>query len=75
MRDVGKLLAIGVGVGLPVGYLLGRVAESEFYGVRAHDVWALLGATILIAVVGLMAGLVPAIRAMRTEPVRALRYE
>jgi ABC-type antimicrobial peptide transport system permease subunit len=75
MREVGRLIAIGVGVGLPAGYLLGRLAESQFYGIRAHDLWALAGGTILIAVVGLAAGLVPAVRAMRIEPVGALRYE
>lgn len=75
LSEVGRLIAIGVGVGLPAGYLLGLLAESQFYGIRAHDVWALAGGTVLIAVVALLAGLVPAIRAMRIEPVMALRYE
>jgi predicted permease len=75
MGDVGRLIAIGAAVGLPAAYWLGRLAESQFYGVRAHDAWALAGGVLLIAVVGVAAGLVPAIRAMRTEPVRALRYE
>jgi predicted permease len=75
MREVGWLIAIGVSVGLPVSYLLARLAESQFYGVRAHDPWALAGATILIAIVGLAAGLAPALRAMRIEPLEALRYE
>jgi predicted permease len=75
LGEVGRLIAVGVGVGLPAGYLLGRLAESQFYGIRAYDVWALAGGTVLIAVVALLAGLVPAIRAMRIEPVMALRYE
>jgi ABC-type lipoprotein release transport system permease subunit len=75
MREVGPLVAIGVALGLPAGYLLGPLAESQFYGIRGHDLWALAGGTLLIAVVSLVAGLVPAVRAMRVEPVVALRYE
>jgi predicted permease len=75
MREVGWLIAIGVAVGVPASYLLARLAESQFYGVHAHDPWALAGATLLIAIVGLAAGLAPAVRAMRIEPLDALHYE
>jgi len=75
MRETGWLIAIGVAVGLPASLALARLAESEFYGIRAYDPLAIGGATLLIAVVGLLAGLAPALRAMRIEPVRALRYE
>jgi ABC-type antimicrobial peptide transport system permease subunit len=75
MREVGWLIAIGVAVGLPASYLLARLAESQFYGVHAHDPWSLAGATLLIAMVGLAAGLAPAVRAMRIAPLEALRYE
>jgi ABC-type antimicrobial peptide transport system permease subunit len=75
MREVGWLIAAGIVVGLPASYFLARLAESEFYGIGAHDPWAVAGATLLIAVIGLVAGLAPALRAMRIEPVLALRYE
>ena len=75
MREVGWLLAVGVGVGLPLSYGLARLAESQLFGIRAHDPWAIAGAMLVIAVVGLFAGLAPAVRAMRIEPVHALRYE
>jgi predicted permease len=75
MREVGWLIAMGIAMGLPASYLLARLAESQFYGVRAHDPWALAGATLLITMVGLVAGLAPAVRAMRIEPQDALRYE
>ena len=60
---------------MPASYLLARLAESQLYGVRASDAATLAGATLLIALVGLFAGLAPAMRAMRIEPVLALRYE
>jgi len=75
MREVGWLLAAGVVVGLPASYVLARVAESQLYGVRAHDPGTLAAATLLIAVTGLFAGLAPAMRAMRIQPVLALRDE
>lgn len=75
LRGVGATVAAGVAIGLPLSYWLARLAESQLYGIRARDPWTLAGATILIALVGLSAGLVPALRAMRIEPVTALRYE
>ena len=75
LREVGALVAAGLAIGLPAGYWLARLTESELYGVSVHDPLTLCAATGLIIVVGLCAGLVPAIRAMRIEPVRALRYE
>jgi len=54
---------------------VGRLAESQLFGVRAYDPWVILGAALLIAIVGLTAALAPAVRAMRIEPLRALRYE
>jgi ABC-type antimicrobial peptide transport system permease subunit len=75
LREVGVLIAAGVAIGLPASYFLSRLAESQLYGVRAHDLFTLVAATILIVLVGLFAGLAPAVRAMRIEPIRALRYE
>jgi ABC-type antimicrobial peptide transport system permease subunit len=75
IREVGLLTAIGVGVGLPASYALARLAESQLYGIHAHDVWVLTGATVIIVAVALLAGLAPAMRAMRIEPIRALRHE
>ncbi|MGA2135592.1 MAG: ABC transporter permease [Bryobacteraceae bacterium] len=75
LREVGVLVLAGVAIGLPASYWLARLAESQLYGIRAHDPLTLAVATVLIVVVGLSAGLVPAVRAMRIEPIRALRHE
>ena len=75
LREVGRLVVIGVAAGIPAGLALARVMESQLYGIRAYDPWVVTGATVLIAVVALTAGLGPALRAMRVEPMRALRYE
>jgi len=75
MREAGWMIAIGVAAGLPAALALARLAQSQFYGVRAFDPLVLAGATILIVAVGLAAALAPAVRAMRIEPLNALRYE
>jgi predicted permease len=75
LREVGWLIATGIAIGLPLSYVLARLAESQLFGIRAHDPLAIAGATFLIVIVALCAGLVPAGRALRIEPVQALHYE
>jgi predicted permease len=75
VREILWLVAIGAAVGLPASYALARLAESQLYGVRAHDAPILAGAAAFIAAVAIAAGIAPAVRAMRIEPMRALRHE
>jgi predicted permease len=75
LREVGLMIAVGAAIGLPLSYFLARLIESQLFGIHANDPWVLVGASLLIVVAGFLAGLVPAIKAMRIEPVRALRYE
>jgi ABC-type antimicrobial peptide transport system permease subunit len=75
MREVGWLVAIGACVGLPLSYVLARYVESQLFGIHAHDPWVLVGATFIIVLVAVLAGVIPAVRAMRIEPIRALKYE
>jgi predicted permease len=75
MREVLLLIAIGVAVGVPAALLLTRVIKSQLYGLEAHDPWTLGLATGLLAVVACAAGYIPALRASRVDPMRALRYE
>ena len=67
--------AIGIGVGVPAALMLTRVVKSQLYGLEAHDPWTLGLATGLLAVVACAAGYVPALRASRVDPMKALRYE
>jgi predicted permease len=75
MREAALLVTIGIAAGLPLSYVLAGVVRSQLYGVAAHDAWTLIGATILIGAVSCCAALRPSLRAMRTEPIRALRHE
>ncbi len=75
VREILVLAAVGAAIGLPASYALARLAESQLFGVRAHDAIVLAGSTLLIAAVAVGAGIAPAVRAMRIEPVQALRHE
>lgn len=50
-------------------------ARSLLFEVQAHDTGVLAGSAAVLGLVAFVAGLVPAQRAARTDPMRALRYE
>ncbi len=75
MREVLLLLAIGLTIGIPAALGLGRFVSSELYGIEGGDPWITVGSAILLAVVAAIAGLIPAQRASRINPILALRYE
>jgi predicted permease len=75
MREVLLLLVIGLVLGVPAAMALGQYVASTLYGIEARDPW-MAGATIvLLTLVSTAAGLVPAYRASRIDPILALRYE
>ena len=75
MREVLALLAIGLAVGIPAAMTLGRLVSAELYGVQRGDPWMALSTVALLAIVSAAAGLIPAHRASRIDPILALRYE
>jgi len=75
MREVLLLLAIGLAVGIPAAMLLGRYVSSQLYGIQAHDPMIAGSTTALLTLVSAAAGLIPAHRASRIDPILALRHE
>jgi putative ABC transport system permease protein len=73
LRDVALLVAIGVALGLPGGYGMGRVVETQLFGLSARDPLTFAAATITLLAVALLAGYIPARRAARVDPMVALR--
>jgi predicted permease len=75
MREVLLLLAIGLAVGLPSALALGRFVSTQLYGIQPHDPVIATWTMVLLTVVSAAAGLIPARRASRIDPILALRYE
>jgi predicted permease len=75
MREVLMLLTIGLAIGIPSAIGLGRYVSSQLYGIQPNDPWIAVATVVLLAAVSVAAGLIPAGRASRIDPVLALRYE
>jgi predicted permease len=75
LREVAVLALIGIAIGLPSGYGLGRLVESQLYGLTARDPLTFALATAVLLTSAMLAGYVPAARATRVDPLVALRYE
>jgi predicted permease len=73
LREVLLLVAAGIAVALPVAWWLGRYVKSQLYGVAPMDPAALMLSLGGLSLVALLAGLIPTLRALRINPVRALR--
>jgi putative ABC transport system permease protein len=72
----GMLLAlIGVVLGLVAAFLVTRVMESLLFGVSARDLTTFLGIPLVLAAVAFLSIYIPARRAMKVDPMTALRQE
>jgi predicted permease len=75
LRDALLLVLIGVAIGLPVVFGAGKWVSSLLFGVKPEDPAAIALAAMLMFLVGSLASYLPARRAMRVDPMVALRYE
>ena len=75
MKEVLVLLAIGLAIGVPAAFGLGKYVSTQLYGIDSRDPGVATATVILLALVSAAAGLIPARRASRIDPILALRHE
>jgi ABC-type antimicrobial peptide transport system permease subunit len=75
LRQVGGMLAAGGVIGLVGALALGRVAASLLFGLQGHDPTVLASSAVVLGLVALAAGWLPARGASRVNPVSALRHD
>jgi putative ABC transport system permease protein len=82
-HDVQKLIllqgmtpvAIGTIIGLCASVALSKLISGLLFGVKTTDLATLIAVTLLLVVIALIANYIPARRAIRIDPLSALRYE
>jgi ABC-type antimicrobial peptide transport system permease subunit len=75
LRLGAQLLAVGGTLGLLASFATARLLSNQLWNVSPHDPLTLAAATVVISIVALAACYLPARRAMRVDPIGALRDE
>jgi putative ABC transport system permease protein len=75
LRQSFGVVSIGLVTGLAGAFAVSRFLSSLLFGVQATDPWIYLSVAVLLALVGLAASGVPALRASRIDPITAIRTE
>jgi putative ABC transport system permease protein len=75
LRQGSILIGAGLGVGLVLAFATSHWIKSFLYQVQPLDVWTYIAVAVALAVIGLIAALIPARRAASIQPMEALRTE
>jgi predicted permease len=75
MREVLLVVVAGIAAAIPLAFGLARLVESQLYAMTATDPISITAAAVLLSVIAMVAGFVPARRAAAADPLKVLRYE
>ena len=75
LRETSVMIAIGITLGLLATVALTRLMKTVLYGLSSLDPVSIAGALLLLGVVAMASGYIPAARAARVNPTTALRHE
>jgi len=73
LRRVGALVTAGIVVGAAISWMLARLVTTLLFGLQPHDPATIVGAAVVLATIGGVAGWLPARRASRIDPANVLR--
>ena len=75
MREIVVLVVAGLAIGIPITLAATRLVANMLYGIHGIDSISIAGAVLLLLLVAVCAGYLPARRASKVDPMVALRYE
>jgi ABC-type antimicrobial peptide transport system permease subunit len=75
LKEALALVALGLAIGVPAAILASRSIAALLYGIQPNDPVTLLSTIVILTSVAVFAGLWPAWRASRVNPLAALRHE
>src|SRR6185312_7286677 len=75
MKNTLARCTLGVSIGVPAAFVAVRLIRSQLFEISPADPWNTIGPAIVVILTSAAAGCLPAIRASRIEPVKALKYE
>lgn len=75
LGEAAGMAAVGIAIGLAGAFALSRLVKSQLFGIQPADLRVLGGAAAVLALVALLAALLPGWKASRIDPVSALKYE
>jgi ABC-type antimicrobial peptide transport system permease subunit len=75
MKEVLILVTVGLAIGVPSAIALGRVVSSQLFGIQGTDPFTAAAMVALLSAIAAAAGMIPARRASRIDPMTALRFE
>jgi predicted permease len=75
LMQVGRMALIGSVIGIAGALAIGKASQSLLYQLDGHDPVVIALSVVALAAVAFSAGLIPALRASRIDPMHALRYE
>ncbi|HEY6250123.1 MAG TPA: ABC transporter permease [Candidatus Angelobacter sp.] len=75
LRQGTVLVACGIGAGVLIALVFGRLVNGFLFGVKSLDVWTYVAVMLVLILVGGIAAFIPARRAASVEPIQALREE
>jgi ABC-type antimicrobial peptide transport system permease subunit len=75
LTGAARPVSIGIALGLPAAWAASQSVESMLFGLKPSDPAAIGGAIVLLATAAQLAAYLPARRAARVDPLKALRHE